>query len=119
MKYLSTLIITGFSILMAAQVQAESLRCQGKLAQIGDTKFDVSDKCGDPVATDHYCQPLNTPALIEAYQGGNQNLQINIASQSCADVDIWTYKPGKGRFITHLYFYQGQLVDIKYGDRIN
>lgn len=104
--------------LICTPSRAESLRCQGKLAKIGDTKFEITEKCGEPVATDHFCQPIENPPLIQAVQNGTQNTQINIVSQSCIDVDVWSYSPGKGRFITHLYFTQGQLVDMKYGDRI-
>lgn len=97
---------------------ADSLRCKTKLAQIGDTKSDVLDKCGDPVMTDNFCQPVAAITQPQGIQNGNNNVQNNIAIATCENIDIWTYNPGKGKFITHLYFARGQLQSIRYGDRV-
>lgn len=97
---------------------AESLRCNTKLTQIGDTKSEVLDKCGDPVMTDNFCQPVAVTTQPQGIQNGNNNVQNNIAIATCESIDIWTYNPGKGKFITHLYFARGQLQSIRYGDRV-
>ena len=97
---------------------ADSLRCKTKLAHIGDTKSEVLKKCGDPVMTDNFCQPVATAPQAQGIQTGNNNVQNNIAIATCENIDIWTYNPGKGKFITHLYFARGQLQSIRYGDRV-
>ncbi|ACE83661.1 DUF2845 domain-containing protein [Cellvibrio japonicus] len=99
--------------------QADTLRCGTKVTQTGDTKAEVIAKCGDPVFTDHYCAPMTTNLQIQATQQGDNNIQNNIAIQSCQDVDIWTYEPGKGKFIQHLYFTEGRLRRIERGDRVD
>lgn len=95
---------------------ADSLRCKTKLAQVGDTKADVLSKCGDPVMTDNFCEPV--PVAVQGVQNGDNNVQYNTAIATCVNVDIWTYNPGKGKFMAHLYFSQGELQSIRYGDRV-
>ncbi|WP_039914010.1 DUF2845 domain-containing protein [Cellvibrio mixtus] len=105
-------------VLLPNVVSAGSLRCGSKLAQIGDTKAEIIEKCGEPIMTDAYCAPLVAANQIQGTQNGNNNIQNNIAISTCENVDIWTYKPGSGKFITNLYFSNGQLQVIRYGDRV-
>ncbi len=103
---------------LAIAANANSLRCGGQLAQVGDTKAEIIEKCGEPIMTDTYCAPLVAANQIQGIQNGNNNIQNNIAISTCENVDIWTYKPGSGKFITNLYFSNGQLQVIRYGDRV-
>ncbi len=95
------------------------MRCKNKLVQLGDNKADVIDKCGAPLMTDNFCQPIATSNQPQGGQYGDNNVQNNIAIQACKNIDIWTYEPRKGKFTTHLYFSQGQLKAIRYGDRVD
>lgn len=107
-----------FSALLANSAQADSMRCGTKLAQVGHTKADVTEICGSPTYTDSFCEPLATNLQIQAQQNGDNNIQNNIAIQSCRNIDIWTYHPGSGQLIAHLYFAEGKLRKIERGDRI-
>ncbi|WP_053094166.1 DUF2845 domain-containing protein [Cellvibrio sp. pealriver] len=97
----------------------ESLRCKNKLVHIGDSKAEVIDKCGSPLMIDSFCQPIATSNQSQGVQYGDNNVQNNIVIQACENIDIWTYEPRKGKFTTHLYFAQGQLRGIRYGDRVD
>lgn len=103
-------------ILLPPPSHSESLRCGTKLIHIGETKAEVVEKCGEPLAMDSYCEPIAINS-IQGVQNGNNNIQNNIAINSCVDVDIWTYNPGSGKFMTNLYFSQGHLQAIRYGNR--
>ena len=116
-NYFIATLWTVIFISFSSTSLAESLRCKTKLAQIGDTKAEVLDKCGDPIMTDSFCQAVAVAAQPQGIQNGNNNVQNNIAIATCENVDIWTYNPGKGKFMAHLYFAQGQLQGIRYGDR--
>jgi hypothetical protein len=116
-KYVRVLVGIAICSTLSSITYAESLRCKTKLAQVGDTKSEVLDKCGDPVVTDNFCQPIATATQPQGIQNGNNNVQNNIAIATCENVDIWTYNPGKGKFMTHLYFARGQLQSIRYGER--
>jgi hypothetical protein len=90
---------------------AESLRCKGDIVQVGDTKSEVTVKCGDPEMTDSFC---------EKFQQKIRNSDGTFSFfQSCENVDIWTYNPGKGQFWTNLYFAQGKLREMRYGKRVD
>jgi len=104
--------------LTSTTVHAESMRCNGDLVQLGDMKADVVSTCGQPLVTDSFCRPIAHSAPIQATQSGEHNVQNNIAVQTCEDVDVWTYHPAKGQFVTHLYFVGGELKEMKYGDRV-
>lgn len=112
-----TLITFLFALLITTASHAESLRCGSQLAHIGETKADILEKCGDPVMTDSYCEPIAV-SQPQGVQNGNNNVQNNIAISTCENVDIWTYNPGSGKFMTHLYFSRGQLQNIRYGKRV-
>jgi len=85
----------------ASQAQAQSLRCEGKLAVIGDSKPDVLQKCGNPMYQDSYCKP-------------GQQVKPGAA---CNMIDAWTYDPGSGQLLTTLKFEGGQVTGIAYGAR--
>jgi hypothetical protein len=108
------------SAFLATGAHADSIRCGTKLAQIGHTKADVTEICGTPKFTDSFCEPYATNTQIHAQQQGNNNVQNNIAiqAQACRDIDIWTYHPGSGQLVAHLYFAEGKLRKIERGERI-
>ncbi len=103
-------LISSF-LLFSQTTSADSLRCEGKLVDTGDTKADVSSICGSPEITDTYCKPT-TRRIIDS--DGKETFV-----ESCYQVDIWSYKSESGRFWKHVYFTQGQVIDIRNGERIN
>lgn len=91
-------------------VHAESLRCHGDIIEVGDAKVDVLRKCGEPVLKDTYCE--KTPIRIKRIDGNWDTVE------RCENVDVWTYNPGKGQFWTNLYFTEGKLREMRYGERV-
>jgi len=100
----------SIALLLPLSVQAESLRCNGDIVDIGDTKIDVYRMCGEPSFKDTFCE--KTPYKIK------QNDRNYSVSEYCENIEIWTYNPGKGQFWTNLYFQEGKLREMKYGDRV-
>jgi hypothetical protein len=101
---------------------AQSLRCKGDLAQIGNSKGTILQKCGEPVMKDSFCKPVQetvssapvtTPTVPNA-SGTTTNVTVN----TCQQVEEWTYNPGYGQFMTMLLFEGGSLKSIRYGDRV-
>lgn len=90
---------------------ADSLRCGGRLVDTGDIKADVTSICGTPEITDSFCKPT-TRRTIDIH--GNETLL-----ESCDTVDIWSYKAESGNLWKHVYFMQGQVIEIRNGERIN
>lgn len=112
--FIIALVTTTFSCI----THASSLRCGSKLANVGDTKAEIIEKCGEPIMTDTFCAPLVAANQPQGIQNGDNNVQNNIAIAACENVEIWTYNPGSGKFMTNLYFSRGQLQVIRYGDRV-
>ena len=106
LHFLSALLFS----LITTQANAETLRCKQDIVDIGDSKADVIEMCGNPEMTDSFCEKYFKPI----YHSDGSSSVI----ESCTNVDIWTYNPGKGQFWTNLYFAEGKLREIKYGNRV-
>jgi hypothetical protein len=102
-------ILSFFVVTLPAN--AETLRCKGDIVQIGDTKAEVTEKCGSPESTDSFCKKVER--TIKHSDG-----KVSFF-ETCENVDVWTYNPGKGQFWTNLYFAEGELREMKYGSRVN
>lgn len=107
---------------------AQSLRCKGDLAQIGNSKGTILQKCGEPVMKDTFCKPVQntsstttpivTPAAPATTTGNSASTTTNVTVNTCQQVEEWTYNPGYGQFMTMLLFEGGSLASIRYGDRV-
>jgi hypothetical protein len=112
--YSSVLACMLFGVI-APQAFAESMRCKGDIIDIGDTKADVMQKCGNPEMTDSFCAKISEGVnIVPPRRDGGTTVIV----ENCENVDIWTYNPGKGQFWTHLYFARGKLREMRYGDRV-
>lgn len=109
MKVLCSVYVS-LVLLFAQPTYAESLRCNGEIVEVGNAKVDVYRKCGEPVLKDSYCE--RTPIKIKQADG-----TYNLV-EHCENIDVWTYNPGKGQFWTNLYFSEGRLREMRYGDRV-
>jgi hypothetical protein len=118
LAFLASSLVTGAS--------AQSLRCKGDLAQIGNSKGTILQKCGEPVMKDSFCKPAQettagapvaTPA-VPATTGNSTSVTTNVTVNTCQQVEEWTYNPGYGQFMTMLLFEGGSLKSIRYGDRV-
>lgn len=94
--------------------QAESLRCNGDLALIGDTKASIFAKCGEPMMKDSFCKPVEVSRVVPCSDGKGTTVIV----VPCESVDEWTYNPGSGQFYTTLQFERGELKSMKYGTRV-
>jgi hypothetical protein len=99
-----------FTVFLAHFAKAESLRCNGDIVDVGDAKIDVFRKCGEPVLKDNYCEKTTFRAKRS---DGTYDIM-----ERCEYIDVWTYNPGKGQFWTNLYFSEGRLREMRYGDRV-
>ena len=100
---------------LATNVSAQSMRCNGDLAQIGNSKGTILQKCGEPMLKDSFCKPAPQTTTQAPLVGGNNT---NITINACVNVEEWTYNPGFGQFMTMLQFEAGELKSIRYGDRV-
>ncbi|QXI27815.1 DUF2845 domain-containing protein [Pseudomonas vanderleydeniana] len=83
-------------LLMAGQAHASTLRCEKGLISYGDSTYDVTTKCGQPVA-------VIDKGYIEVRHGNRRD---------GVKVEEWIYTPSGG-MKQSLRFEGGQLVDIR------
>lgn len=115
MKAVNALIAAAtLSLVLTPSVTwAQSFRCKNDLANVGDSKASVAQKCGEPVYKDAFCKPASEYPVSNQTSAGTV---INVLP--CETVDEWTFNPGYGQFMTTLRFESSKLVSIKYGDRV-
>ncbi len=112
-KTVTTALVLAAALAPCA-AQAQSMRCKNDLANVGEGKAAVLQKCGEPVHRDSFCKPVaRTPAEAT---GASGTTIVNVTP--CETVDEWTYNPGRGQFMTTLRFESGRLAAISYGDRV-
>lgn len=93
-----------------SSAQAESLRCEGASASEGDSKLSVLHKCGRPLISDAYCEPV--------YYAGTANplpAAIAGAHVPCQPIEEWLYDRGAGNLMATVRFRAGVVQSIRYG----
>ena len=116
---LNTLLALIVALTLCGAASAQSLRCKGDLAQIGNSRGTILQKCGEPVMKDSFCKArqdviTTAPVTTQSATAGSTTVTIN----NCEQVEEWTYNPGYGQFMTMLLFEGGSLTKIRYGDRV-
>ena len=96
--------------LWAAQAHAETLRCNGRATELGDTRISVLRHCGEPVARDAFCAPVFVASALHplpsSWVGG---------VVPCLQVDEWLYDRGPGNLSATVRFQHGRVQAITYG----
>jgi hypothetical protein len=112
MKHIAKLALGAALATFSFIAHAETLRCGNDLAQPGDAKASVLQKCGAPFFNESFCKPANQVASQPASADASKVIV------PCELVDEWSYNPGQGQFIAILRFEAGVLTTIRFGDRV-
>jgi hypothetical protein len=83
--------------LAAPVASADSLRCDGGIVEVGDSKLDLFAKCGEPTLQE--AEPLAVTSL--------EDLGLL--------VERWTYNFGPNRFIQIVSLQGGRVISIEQG----
>ncbi len=84
---------------------ADSMRCGTRLVERGETKAEVTLKCGKPAAIDSCCRD-------EYIKGRGEYTVV------CHPVDLWSFDLGAGNFLMQVEFEQGKVTRITSGERV-
>jgi hypothetical protein len=95
--------ILVLAMLLSPLALADSLRCKGKLIDVGATKGEVLAKCGEPT----YVENIEEP--IRARRPNGTTYVVGTSSK-----DIWTYKRAPGQFPAVLIFDGSTLKSIEF-----
>lgn len=89
---------------------AESLRCNGQIAEVGDSRLSVLYKCGPPLLKDSYCAPVYQYPSLQLVPPPFANTAV-----PCLYVDEWLYDRGPGNLMATVRFQSGFVRSIRYG----
>ena len=120
MKIVLTSCIVVVVLLLAAVSQAvdSDFRCGNEIISVGDRKFDVLRKCGEPSNVE-VRQEIRTRNLGSVVLGPEKRIQIYPAPflvDELVTIEEWEYNSGPTKFIRYLTFENSFLVSIALGD---
>ena len=98
-----------FIAAFAGSAQADSLRCDNRLALQGDSRMEVRAKCGEPGDIVHSTLAIRTTTATGRYR------QVFYSEEEAiiVPVEIWTYNFGPHRFMYRLHFVNGVLDGLE------
>ena len=95
-----------------------SLRCGRRLVGVGASMYKVRKTCGEPQDAIRRTEWRRTRRLIRVPCSPNSEAMCTRSVGEFAEVQVeeWIYDVGRTRFLRHVTFEQGRVVDIKTGD---
>jgi len=105
-----------FAFAHAPGASAQSLNCGGSLSGIGDSKFSVVQRCGEPLSKEAVCVPRPQVAwVLSPYPGGRAQ---QVVTQQCVPMEDWVYHRGQGNFLGIVRFYNGAVESVRDGEKV-
>jgi hypothetical protein len=98
-----------------ATASAQSLSCGGRLSSVGDSKYSVVQKCGEPVAREFVCVPRPQVIWIPPQVPGAPAQQV--VTQQCVPMEDWTFHRGEGNFLGVVRFFNGAVESVRDGEK--
>ncbi len=99
-----------------ARAEIRSMRCGGKLVQVGDFEDGVVAKCGSPRHVETF-EDYPGFWVSKRWEDDQGRLKAPYLLRSPIEKEIWTYQPGTNRLPYYLHFYKGRLTRIETGKR--
>jgi hypothetical protein len=111
-KFLVRMCFAAVVAALSLPAHSETLRCNGHIVEVGDSRLSVRYHCGEPLFQDSYCAPVY-------YYPGLQPVPEPFASSvvPCLMVDEWLYDRGPGNLVATVRFRAGVVLSITYGAR--
>jgi hypothetical protein len=103
MEARSTLVFILSVLVAAVPVAAGTMRCNGTVVSLGETKAEVVMKCGEAASRDS-----RQEEFFEGTEGAGARIKT-------VTVDDWTYDFGPDSLLRFLTFRNNRLVEIKEG----
>ncbi len=103
-------------LLLAADANAESMRCGGKIVSRGDSQYRVRAICGAPVSEQRRVQTRTVErSVFGPCRNGERQPRCRYTERVSVDVvvDEWIYDFGKRRFVRHVIFEDGELSSVE------
>jgi hypothetical protein len=105
-------------IIPVGNLAASDLRCGSRLVSIGDYRYDVLRKCGDPVNVETWEEVRIRRDFLLSFPISREQelfLQSPLAKE-LVTIEEWQYNFGHSQFMRYLRFENGRLRRITTGD---
>ncbi|OGP72704.1 MAG: hypothetical protein A2V86_12075 [Deltaproteobacteria bacterium RBG_16_49_23] len=112
------ILLAVFLFLTLGDAIASELRCGSRLVSIGDHRYDVLRKCGEPVNVETWEEVRIRRGLLLSFPLTPEQeifLQSPLARE-LVTIEEWQYNFGQSQFIRYLRFENGRLRRIVTGD---
>ncbi len=104
-------ILFLFIALMLISVQSHALRCGNKIINIGDSKYKILARCGEPDFVEtrekYYPSGCNQYDYYNDRYGATRFPTCHVEY-----IEVWTYNFGPHKFVKELIFRDGVLKEI-------
>jgi hypothetical protein len=113
--YCVTFVI--MAMVMSA-AEASAFRCGTRLVSVGDSKYEVLRKCGEPAWVESWLEKRIEPYSVEPFAEGQRFYIPNpsFATVVYVTVEQWVYDRGRTQFTRVLTFENNRLTRIENGD---
>jgi hypothetical protein len=114
------LYCVSFAIIVVgiAAAEASAFRCGTRLVSVGDSKYEVLRKCGEPAWVENWLEKRIEPYSVEPFSQGQRFYIPNpsFATVVYVTVEQWVYDRGRTQFTRVLTFENNRLTRIENGD---
>jgi hypothetical protein len=111
-----TILVIALLLIPDGPVVASDLRCGSKLISIGDYRYDVLRKCGEPVHVEVWEEVRVRRDFFPAISPEFEIVRPAPLLKEYVTIEEWEYNLGQGSFIRYLRFENGRLRKITTGD---
>jgi hypothetical protein len=115
--WISCMMMVTLLLATVSHGMASDFSCDSKIVSVGDYRYDVLRKCGEPSHVEVWEEVRIrrdfSPGLFETRIGFYQSQQFLTGSVT---VEEWVYNLGSNRLIRYLRFENGRLIRITEGD---
>jgi hypothetical protein len=113
----TAVVVAGLSV--SSNVRADTLACEGRIIETGDSRYEVKAVCGEPDDAAQRVEYRTVSGRVTgpcSRDGGKIRCSQTRERVIEVVIDEWVYDFGRNRFIEYLTFEQGHLVRIRTGD---
>jgi hypothetical protein len=111
-------VVLFILVMVMAAEEGFAFRCGTRLVAVGDSKYEVLWKCGQPTWVDSWLEKRVEPYAIEPFSDGTRFYLPNpsLATIVYVTVEQWVYDLGRNHFVRTLTFENSRLARIETGD---
>jgi len=105
-------------LVVLAISDASAFRCGARLVAVGDSKYEVLKKCGEPNWVETWLEKRIEPYSVEPFVEGQRFYVPNpsFATVVYVTIEQWIYDRGRTQFTRVLTFENNRLMRIEIGE---